>query len=222
MLILITEYYTSFKKQNSYACWSLILNIFFLGARHVLSGSLVSVLGIVFVNASYHFVCVLWYSDAGRWKTLGVPVVIGGDNLPSPVQIGLTDLTNIGGASGPPGHPGSGTTGLKINYLVSIFVHFSFRCNHFSSCLFHSSGPEMTGKVIIYIFTKELRQLNLIPIINSSFNWNDGPKSTDYNFIFLSYFVPSSPILSFLVEILKNSAAICFFDKIPMKKVNMH
>jgi len=24
------------------------------------------------------------------------PVVIGGDNLPSPVQIGLTDLPNIG------------------------------------------------------------------------------------------------------------------------------
>jgi len=39
-----------------------------------------------------------------------VPVVIGGDNLPSPVRIGLTDLTNIGGASGPPGPPGSGTT----------------------------------------------------------------------------------------------------------------
>ena len=38
-------------------------------------------------------------SDAGRWKTLGVPVVIGGDNLPSPVGIGLTDLSNIGGAS---------------------------------------------------------------------------------------------------------------------------
>jgi hypothetical protein len=29
-----------------------------------------------------------------------VPVVIGGDNLPSPVGIGLTDLTNIAGASG--------------------------------------------------------------------------------------------------------------------------
>jgi len=26
-----------------------------------------------------------------------VPVVIGGDNLPSPVRIGLTDLTNMGG-----------------------------------------------------------------------------------------------------------------------------
>jgi hypothetical protein len=41
---------------------------------------------------------------------LGVPVVIGGDNLPSPVGIGLTDLPNIGGASGPPGPPSSGTT----------------------------------------------------------------------------------------------------------------
>ena len=38
------------------------------------------------------------------------PVVIGGDNLPSPVRIGLTDLQNMGGASGPPGPPGSGTT----------------------------------------------------------------------------------------------------------------
>ena len=41
---------------------------------------------------------------------MGGPVVIGGDNLPSPVRIGLTDLQNIGGASGPPGPPGSGTT----------------------------------------------------------------------------------------------------------------
>ena len=38
-------------------------------------------------------------SDAGRWKTLGVPVVIGGNNLPSPVGIGLTDLLNIGGGA---------------------------------------------------------------------------------------------------------------------------
>ena len=35
----------------------------------------------------------------------GVPVVIGGDNLPSPVEIGLSNLLNIGG-----GHPGSGIT----------------------------------------------------------------------------------------------------------------
>ena len=41
-------------------------------------------------------------------------MVIGGDNLPSPVEIELTDLPNIGGASGPPGPPGSGTTALKI------------------------------------------------------------------------------------------------------------
>ena len=51
-------------------------------------------------------------SDAGRWKTFGVPVVIDGDNLPSPGQIGLTDLTNIGEASGPPGHPGSSITDM--------------------------------------------------------------------------------------------------------------
>ena len=30
-----------------------------------------------------------------------VPVVIGWDNLPSPVGIGLTDLPNIGGARAP-------------------------------------------------------------------------------------------------------------------------
>ena len=45
------------------------------------------------------------YSDAGRWKTLGGggAVVKGGDNLSSPVQIGLTDLQNIGGGgAGPP------------------------------------------------------------------------------------------------------------------------
>jgi hypothetical protein len=41
------------------------------------------------------------HSDAGRWKTLGGPVVIGGDNLPFPVGIGLTDLPNIGGPVAP-------------------------------------------------------------------------------------------------------------------------
>ena len=34
-------------------------------------------------------------------KKIGVPVVIGGDNLPFPVGIGLTDLPNIGGARAP-------------------------------------------------------------------------------------------------------------------------
>ena len=43
-----------------------------------------------------------------------MPVVIGGDNLPSMVGIGLTDLPNIGGASGPPGPPGSGTTVIAL------------------------------------------------------------------------------------------------------------
>ena len=48
---------------------------------------------------------------------MGVPVVIGGDNLPSPVGIGSTDLLNIWrGASGPPGPPpGLGITGTMVN-----------------------------------------------------------------------------------------------------------
>ena len=45
------------------------------------------------------------------------PVVIGGDNLSSLVRIGLTDLPNIGGASDPPGPPGSGITGIGIGYV---------------------------------------------------------------------------------------------------------
>ena len=48
-----------------------------------------------------------------------MPVVIGGDNLPSPVGIGLTDLPNIGGASGPPGPPSSGITDLSIIELIN-------------------------------------------------------------------------------------------------------
>ena len=42
-------------------------------------------------------------------------MVIGGDNLVSPVEIGLADLPNIGGASGPTGPPGSDFTVIYIN-----------------------------------------------------------------------------------------------------------
>ena len=54
-----------------------------------------------------------------------MPVVIGGDNLPSPIGIGLTDLPNIGGASGPPGPPGSGTTagyGVFRNLMLEAWL----------------------------------------------------------------------------------------------------
>ena len=45
----------------------------------------------------------------------GGPEVIGGDNLPSLVRTGLTDLQNIGGGgSGPPGPPVFGTTELVL------------------------------------------------------------------------------------------------------------
>ena len=45
--------------------------------------------------------------------------MIGGDNLPSPVRKGLTDLPNFGGASGPPGPPGSGITGKGLDFDTS-------------------------------------------------------------------------------------------------------
>ena len=44
-----------------------------------------------------------------------VPVAIGGDNLSSPVGIGLTNLPNIGGANGPPGPPGFGITAVSFS-----------------------------------------------------------------------------------------------------------
>ena len=41
---------------------------------------------------------------------MGVPVVIGGDNLPAPVEIGLADLPNIGGPVAPLVPPDFGIT----------------------------------------------------------------------------------------------------------------
>ena len=57
-------------------------------------------------------------------------MVIGGDNLPSPVEIGLTHLPNIGGASAggplqwPPWHPGSGIT-ERFVYLLCCSIIFN-------------------------------------------------------------------------------------------------
>jgi hypothetical protein len=61
---------------------------------------------LLHVCCKYSLIFWICNIDAGTWKTLGVPVVIGEDNLPSPVGIGLTDLPNIGwGGSCPPGPP---------------------------------------------------------------------------------------------------------------------
>ena len=49
-------------------------------------------------------------------KTLGVPVVIGGDNLLSPVGIELSDLPNIRGPVAPPGPLGSGITAPQATF----------------------------------------------------------------------------------------------------------
>ena len=46
---------------------------------------------------------------------MGLPVLIGGDNLPSPVEIGLTELPNIGGPVAPLSpSPGSGITAFFL------------------------------------------------------------------------------------------------------------
>ena len=73
------------------------------------------------------------YSDAGRWKTLGGPVLMVGIICPPPVGIGLTDLPNIGGASGPPGPPSSGTT-VNAFAFHKVFLPFP---DHFIRFLLH-------------------------------------------------------------------------------------
>ena len=55
-------------------------------------------------------------------KNIGGPVVIGGDNLLSPVRIGLTDLPNIWRASAPPGPPSSGITVVCVIHVSLTFV----------------------------------------------------------------------------------------------------
>ena len=54
---------------------------------------------------------------------MGVPVVIDGDNLPSPVGIGLSDLPIIGGGGQwPPGPPGSRTTDFSNNVVYVVVL----------------------------------------------------------------------------------------------------
>ena len=73
-------------------------------------------------SAKYHY-----GSDAGKWKTLGGPVVIGGDNLPSLVGIGLTDPPNIrGGGRGTPPNSGITATYCKCTtYIVRRYAPLS-------------------------------------------------------------------------------------------------
>ena len=66
-----------------------------------------------------------------------MPVVIGGDNLLSPVGIGLTDLPNIGGASGPPGPPGSGITVRDTLSFVSHTLKLLSVCLNAANLLLH-------------------------------------------------------------------------------------
>ena len=45
-------------------------------------------------------------------------MVIGEDNLPSPVEIGLSDMPNMGGGIGPPWPPGSIITARYVRNYV--------------------------------------------------------------------------------------------------------
>ena len=78
-----------------------------------------------------------------------MPVVIGGDNLPSPVRIGLTDLQNIGGASGPPGPPGSGTTVLNTQYLSYSTIFYLVKME--SGFKINILGEKMIGTHFLFL-----------------------------------------------------------------------
>ena len=62
------------------------LELNFLDFRHNNFTSLVVTGTMTYTDMLSHL------SDAGRWKNLGVSVVIDGHNLPFPVGIGLTNL----------------------------------------------------------------------------------------------------------------------------------
>ena len=79
-----------------------------------------SVMNVIPSSLRILFELLMRCSDAGRGKTLGVPVVISGDNLPSPVGIEMTDLPNMGGGQWPP---------LAPPVPASLLGRYSVICN---------------------------------------------------------------------------------------------
>ena len=73
----------------------------------------------------------------GKSENPGVPVLLGGHNLPFLVEMGLTDLPKSGGAMAPPAP--QGTTGLRLwrrrifpkqdrhVFLQYILAHYCYR-----------------------------------------------------------------------------------------------
>ena len=87
---------------NKHTLWKGRLRLWVCRCFYLNSGlknllAMPSVMNVIPSSLRILFELLMRCSDAGRWKTLGVPVVISGNNLPSPVGIGLTDLPNIGG-----------------------------------------------------------------------------------------------------------------------------
>ena len=66
-------------------------------------------------------------SDAGRWKTLGGPVVMVGIICPPPVWIGLTDLPNIGGPVAPLAPPVPASLPKLTQGRLGVLAKYDFR-----------------------------------------------------------------------------------------------
>ena len=74
---------------------------------------------------------------------------MGGDNLPPPVGIGLTELPNSGGAKAPPASPL--TTALVLGVLYQ-----TFKSSEFESFFFHLS--KHTYYFVNRIFLQNLKR----------------------------------------------------------------
>ena len=80
------------------------------------------------------------------------PVVIGGDSLPSPLGIGLTDLPNIGGASGP---------------LAPQFGHHCIVSNKYGMYIVHSKLNDCYKHIVGV--TSQKKQLEMVTKLNLLF-----------------------------------------------------
>ena len=80
---------------------------------------------IIYYNPPKFNIIPNQYTAVGRSENPGGHIVLGGDNVPPLVEIGLTDLPKSGGTHAPPASPLA--TGLyKNNYFVFAYiVHFN-------------------------------------------------------------------------------------------------
>ena len=90
-------------------------------------------------------------SDAGRWEKLGVQSSKGWSESVPPVVIGLTNLPNIGGASGPLAFPVPASLEwhqfLEINkFVLSQFIFVTFNWNFQSAQMISSVSRKSSSR----------------------------------------------------------------------------